>query len=74
VPVPENTDRRRTDDRKETVFDQPDNIVLVRFPPPDGSLPEALKGKIFDFAEMVLRETRKIREAVEEGIWAAADL
>jgi len=42
---------------------------------PDRALPEALKGKYLDFAEIGdCVKPRKIREAVEEGIWAAVDL
>ena len=42
---------------------------------PDRALPEALKGKYLDFAEIGdCVKPRKIREAVEEGIWAAVAL
>jgi 2,4-dienoyl-CoA reductase-like NADH-dependent reductase (Old Yellow Enzyme family)/thioredoxin reductase len=59
----------------ETVFLTADNIVLAAGSTPDRTLPEALKGKYLDFAEIGdCVKPRKIREAVEEGIWAAADL
>jgi pyruvate/2-oxoglutarate dehydrogenase complex dihydrolipoamide dehydrogenase (E3) component len=59
----------------ETVFLTADNIVLAAGSTPDRALPEALKGKYLDFAEIGdCVKPRKIREAVEEGIWAAVDL
>jgi hypothetical protein len=40
---------------------------------PNRALGEALKGKYLEFAEIGdCIEPRRIREAVEEGIWAAA--
>ena len=58
----------------ETVFLTADNVVAARATP-DRALPEALKGKYLDFAEIGdCVKPRKIREAVEEGIWAAVDL
>ena len=52
-----------------------DNIVLAAGSTPDKALAESLKGKYLDFAEIGdCVKPRKIREAVEEGIWAAVAL
>ena len=57
------------------VFLEADNIVLAAGATPDKALGESLKGKYFDFAEIGdCVKPRHIREAIEEGIWAALAL
>jgi pyruvate/2-oxoglutarate dehydrogenase complex dihydrolipoamide dehydrogenase (E3) component len=52
-----------------------DNVVLSTGSTPDNILAKSLKGKYLDFAEIGdCVEPRKIREALEEGIWAAVSL
>ena len=52
-----------------------DNVVLSTGSTPDNALAKSLKGKYLDFAEIGdCVEPRKIREALEEGIWAAVSL
>jgi NADH dehydrogenase FAD-containing subunit len=59
----------------EEIFLQADNIVLAAGSTPDKALGELLKGKYLDFAEIGdCVKPRKIREAIEEGIWAAVAL
>jgi pyruvate/2-oxoglutarate dehydrogenase complex dihydrolipoamide dehydrogenase (E3) component len=59
----------------ETLFLDADNIVLAAGSTPVRTLSEALKGKYLEFAEIGdCVKPRKIREAVEEGIWAAVVL
>ena len=63
-----------TEDGKE-LFLPCDNIVLAAGSTPDRALGESLKGKYLDFAEIGdCVKPRKIREAIEEGIWAAVVL
>jgi len=55
------------------VFLAADNIILAAGATPNKTLGEALKGKYLEFAQIGdCVEPRRIREAVEEGIWAAA--
>jgi NADH dehydrogenase FAD-containing subunit len=59
----------------ETIFLEADNIVLAAGSTPNNILGESLKGKYLEFAEIGdCVKARKIREAVEEGIWAAVIL
>ena len=52
-----------------------DNIVLAAGSTPDKALAESLKGKYLDFAEIGdCVKPRKIREAIEEAMWAAVTL
>jgi hypothetical protein len=54
------------------VFLEADNIILATGSTPNKVLGEALKGKFLEFAEIGdCVEPRRIREAIEEGIWAA---
>ena len=54
------------------VFLEADNIVLAAGSTPDKALGESLKGKYFEFFEVGdCIEPRRIREAIEEAIWAA---
>jgi pyruvate/2-oxoglutarate dehydrogenase complex dihydrolipoamide dehydrogenase (E3) component len=63
-----------TGDGKE-LFLPCDNVVLAAGSSPDKALGESLKGKYLDFAEIGdCVKPRKIREAIEEGIWAAVVL
>jgi pyruvate/2-oxoglutarate dehydrogenase complex dihydrolipoamide dehydrogenase (E3) component len=62
------------EDGKEVFLDC-DTVVLSTGSTPDIALSEALKGKYADFAEIGdCVQPRKIREAVEEAMWAAAAL
>ncbi len=57
------------------VFLDCDTVVLSTGSTPDTALSEALKGKYADFAAIGdCVQPRKIREAVEEAMWAAAAL
>jgi 2,4-dienoyl-CoA reductase (NADPH2) len=52
-----------------------DTVVLSTGSTPDDKLAKALKGKYLDFAEVGdCVKPRKIREAMEEGIWAGVSL
>ena len=56
----------------EEILLEADNIVLAAGSTPNKALGESLKGKYLDFAEIGdCVKARKIREAIEEGIWAA---
>jgi 2,4-dienoyl-CoA reductase-like NADH-dependent reductase (Old Yellow Enzyme family)/thioredoxin reductase len=62
-----------TDKTGAAVFVAADNIILAAGATPNKALGEALKGKYLEFAQIGdCVEPRRIREAVEEGIWAAA--
>jgi 2,4-dienoyl-CoA reductase-like NADH-dependent reductase (Old Yellow Enzyme family)/NADPH-dependent 2,4-dienoyl-CoA reductase/sulfur reductase-like enzyme len=62
-----------TNQEAKEVFLEADNIVLATGSTPNKVLGEALKGKYLEFAEIGdCVEPRRIREAIEEGIWAAA--
>ena len=64
-----------TDKEGKEVFLEADNIVLATGATPDKALSKSLKGKYFDFAEIGdCVEPRRIREAIDEGIWAAVVL
>jgi pyruvate/2-oxoglutarate dehydrogenase complex dihydrolipoamide dehydrogenase (E3) component len=64
-----------TDKEGKEVFLEADNIVLATGASPNQALGESLKGKYLEFYEIGdCVEPRRIREALEEGIWAAADL
>ncbi len=57
------------------LFLEADNVVLSTGSTPDDSLGKTLRGKYLDFAEVGdCVKPRKIREALEEAIWAAASL
>jgi NADPH-dependent 2,4-dienoyl-CoA reductase/sulfur reductase-like enzyme len=59
----------------EVVFLEAENIVLAAGSTPDKALGESLKGKYLDFAEIGdCVQPRRIREAVEEAMWAAVVL
>jgi 2,4-dienoyl-CoA reductase-like NADH-dependent reductase (Old Yellow Enzyme family)/thioredoxin reductase len=61
-----------TDKEGKEVFLEADNIVLATGATPNKALGESLKGKYLEFAEIGdCVEPRRIREAIEEGIWAA---
>ena len=61
-----------TDNEGKEVFLEADNIVLATGATPNKALGESLKGKYLEFAEIGdCVEPRRIREAIEEGIWAA---
>jgi pyruvate/2-oxoglutarate dehydrogenase complex dihydrolipoamide dehydrogenase (E3) component len=63
-----------TEEGKE-IFLEADNIVLSTGSTPDDTLGKSLRGKYLDFAEIGdCVKPRKIREAIEEGIWAAVAL
>jgi 2,4-dienoyl-CoA reductase-like NADH-dependent reductase (Old Yellow Enzyme family)/thioredoxin reductase len=63
-----------TEDGKDVFLDC-DTVVLSTGSTPDTALSEALKGKYADFAAIGdCVQPRKIREAVEEAMWAAAAL
>jgi len=63
-----------TEDGKE-LFLECDTVVLSTGSTPDDKLAKSLKGKYMDFAEVGdCVKPRKIREALEEGIWAAVSL
>jgi 2,4-dienoyl-CoA reductase (NADPH2) len=63
-----------TEDGKPVFLDC-DTVVLSTGSTPDTALSEALKGKYADFAAIGdCVQPRKIREAVEEAMWAAAAL
>ena len=56
----------------EEILLEADSIVLAAGSTPNKALGESLKGKYLDFAEIGdCVKARKIREAIEEGIWAA---
>ena len=64
-----------TNKEGKEVFLEADNIVLATGATPDKALGESLKGKYLEFYEIGdCVEPRRIREAIEEGIWAAVDL
>ena len=64
-----------TDKEGNDVFLGADTIVLATGATPDKALGQSLKGKYLEFYEIGdCVEPRRIREAIEEGIWAAADL
>ena len=64
-----------TNKEGKEVFLEADNIVLAAGATPDKALGESLKGKYLEFAEIGdCVEPRRIREAIEEGIWAAVVL
>ncbi len=59
-------------DEGKEVFLEADNIVLATGATPNKALGKSLKGKYLEFAEIGdCVEPRRIREAIEEGIWAA---
>jgi len=59
----------------EEIFLEAANVVLAAGSVPNKALGESLKGKYLDFAEIGdCVKARKIREAIEEGIWAAVAL
>jgi 2-enoate reductase len=61
-----------TDKDGKDVFLEADNIVLATGATPNKALGKALKGKYLEFAEIGdCVEPRRIREAIEEGTWAA---
>jgi pyruvate/2-oxoglutarate dehydrogenase complex dihydrolipoamide dehydrogenase (E3) component len=61
-----------TDKEGKEVFVEADNIVLATGAIPDKKLGKALQGKYLEFAEIGdCVEARRIREAIEEGTWAA---
>jgi NADH dehydrogenase FAD-containing subunit len=63
-----------TEDCKD-IFIECDTVVLSTGSTPDNALAKQLKGKFSDFAEIGdCVKPRKIREAIEEGIWAAVQL
>jgi len=50
-------------------------FILATGSTPNKALGEALKGKYLEFAEIGdCVEPRRIREAIEEGIWAAVTI
>jgi len=62
-----------TDKDGKAVFLEADTVILAAGATPNKALGEALKGKYLEFAQIGdCVEPRRIREAVEEGIWAAA--
>jgi pyruvate/2-oxoglutarate dehydrogenase complex dihydrolipoamide dehydrogenase (E3) component len=63
-----------TEDCKD-IFIDCDTVVLSTGSTPNSKLAQSLKGKFSDFAEIGdCVKPRKIREAIEEGIWAAVQL
>jgi pyruvate/2-oxoglutarate dehydrogenase complex dihydrolipoamide dehydrogenase (E3) component len=61
-----------TDKEGKEVFLEADNIVLAAGSIPDKALGESLKGKYNEFYEVGdCIEPRRIREAIDEAIWAA---
>ena len=59
----------------EEILLEADSIVLAAGSTPNKALGESLKGKYLDFAEIGdCVQPRRIREAVEEGMWAAVVL
>ena len=64
-----------SDKEGKEVFLEADNIVLAAGSTPDKVLGESLKGKYLEFFEVGdCIEPRRIREAIEEAIWAAVSL
>ena len=64
-----------TDKEGKEVFLEADNIVLATGATPNKALGESLKGKYLEFYEVGdCVEPRRIREALEEGIWAGVSL
>jgi NADPH-dependent 2,4-dienoyl-CoA reductase/sulfur reductase-like enzyme len=64
-----------TDKEGKEVFLEADNIVLATGSKAEKALGEALKGKYLEFFEVGdCIEPRRIREAIEEAIWAAVSL
>ena len=62
-----------TDKDGKAVFLEADTVILAAGATPNKAIGEALKGKYLEFAQIGdCVEPRRIREAVEEGIWAAA--
>ena len=63
-----------TEEGKE-IFLEADNVVLSTGSTADTALGKSLRGKYLDFAEIGdCVKPRKIREAMEEGIWAGVSL
>ena len=61
-----------TSEEGKEIFLDADNIVLSTGSTPDNALGKSLHGEYLDFAEIGdCVEPRRIREAIEEGIWAA---
>ena len=61
-----------TNKEGKEVFLEADNIVLATGSTPNKALGESLKGKYLEFFEVGdCIEPRRIREAIEEAIWAA---
>ncbi|MGP8079759.1 MAG: FAD-dependent oxidoreductase [Dehalococcoidales bacterium] len=61
-----------TEDGKETILEA-DTIVLSTGSTPNDKLAKSLRGKYLNFAEIGdCVKPRKIREAIEEAMWAAA--
>jgi pyruvate/2-oxoglutarate dehydrogenase complex dihydrolipoamide dehydrogenase (E3) component len=61
-----------TDKDGKDVFIAADNIILATGATPDKALGKALQGKYLEFTEIGdCVEPRRIREAIEEGTWAA---
>jgi NADH dehydrogenase FAD-containing subunit len=64
-----------TDQGGKDVFLEADNIVLATGSTPNKALGKALKAKYLEFAEIGdCVEPRRIREAIEEGIWTAVTI
>ena len=64
-----------TDKEGKEVFLEADNIVLATGSTPNKALGESLKGKYLEFAEIGdCVAPRRIREAIEEGIWTAVTI
>ena len=64
-----------TDQDGKEVFLGADNIVLATGSTPNKALGEALQGKYLEFAEIGdCVAPRRIREAIEEGIWTAVTI
>jgi 2,4-dienoyl-CoA reductase-like NADH-dependent reductase (Old Yellow Enzyme family)/thioredoxin reductase len=58
-----------------TMFLKCDTVVLSTGSTPDANFGKSLRGKFMDYAEIGdCVKPRKIREALEEGIWAAVNL
>jgi NADH dehydrogenase FAD-containing subunit len=63
-----------TEEGKE-IFLEADNVVLSTGSTAHTALGKSLRGKFLDFAEIGdCVKPRKIREAMEEGIWAGVSL
>jgi thioredoxin reductase len=58
-----------------TMFLKCDTVVLSTGSTPDANFGKSLRGKCMDYAEIGdCVKPRKIREALEEGIWAAVNI